>query len=128
MKKLLTIISISALGTATAFAQQQAVNGTALLSLLSLVQEIVSRLTPLLIGLAVLAFFWFLVQFIWKGGESGEKKESSLKGMGFSILALFVMVSIWGLVGFLGNLVGVGQGGTVPVPYVTPCKPPATTC
>lgn len=128
MKKLLTIISISALGTMTAFAQQQSVNGSALLSLLTLAQTIVSRLTPLIIGIAVLAFFWFLVMFIVKGNKDAAEQKKSLAGMGYSVLALFVMVSIWGLVGFFGSLFGIGQGGTVPVPYVTPCTPPATTC
>lgn len=130
MKKLLTLLFISSAGTYVAFAQQtqQAVNGTALLSLLGLAQELVNRLTPFLVGVAVLAFFYFLVMLIIKGGKSADGKEGALKGMGYSLLALFVMVSVWGIIGFFGNLLGVGQGGTVPVPYVTPCKPPATTC
>jgi hypothetical protein len=27
-------------------------------------------------------------------------------------------VSIWGIVGFLGNLLGINQGGAIPVPAV----------
>jgi hypothetical protein len=38
--------------------------------------------------------------------------------MGFSILALFVMVSIWGIVGFLGSVFGINQGGNVPTPGI----------
>jgi hypothetical protein len=36
----------------------------------------------------------------------------------FSILALFVMVSIWGLIGLLGSMLGVGQGGSSPIPVI----------
>lgn len=99
-------------------AQQGQVNGSALLQLLGLAQEILSRLVPFAVTLAVLAFFWYLIQFIWKGGQDPETKSSSLKGMGYSILALFVMVSIWGIIGLLGSIVGVNQGGNIPIPGV----------
>lgn len=106
-------------GTITigAGAQQGQVNGGALLGLLSLAQEIVTRLVPFAVGAAVLVFFWFLIKFIVQSANP-DAKASSLKGMGFSILALFVMVSIWGIIGLLGSIVGVNQGGTIPIPGV----------
>lgn len=104
--------------SAQAVTTQGAVNGTGLLSLLSLAQTIVARLVPFAVGLAVLAFFWFLVEFIWKGNGDATKRSEGLKGMGMSVLALFVMVSIWGLVGFLGSMFNIGQGGSVPIPGI----------
>ncbi len=98
-------------------AQQGQVNGGALLSLLALAQEIVSRLVPFAIGLAVLAFFWFLIQFIFNPGD-GEERTKKLHGMGYSVLALFLMVSIWGIIGLFGSILGIGQGGSVPVPSI----------
>jgi len=135
MKKALISVSLAVGSVMSAVAQQVGgtitigfganqgqVNGGALISLLNLAQNIVSRLIPFTIGLAVLAFFWFLIEFIWKGRADPEAKNTSLKGMGYAILALFVMVSIWGLIGFMGSIVGIGQGGTVPVPSVpAPC-------
>lgn len=128
MKKALTLVSIVAGNVMLASAQisinigtgatQGQVNGGALLQLLALAQTIVTRLVPFAVGLAVLAFFWFLIKFIWKGSENPDEKSASLKGMGYAILALFVMVSIWGLVGFMGSLVGINQGGSVPIPGV----------
>jgi hypothetical protein len=128
MKKILTTLSLIAGNVAVALAQvsgtinvgasQGQVNGGALLSLLALAQTLVARLVPFAIGLAVLAFFWFLIEFIWKGRDDAAAKTRSLSGMGYAVLALFVMVSIWGLVGFLGSILGVGQGGSVPVPGV----------
>ena len=128
MKKALTLVSIVAGNIMLASAQininigvganQGQVNGGALLQLLALAQTIVTRLVPFAVGLAVLAFFWFLIKFIWQGGQSPDVKAASLKGMGYSILALFVMVSIWGIVGFAGSIFGIGQGGSIPIPGV----------
>lgn len=81
---------------------------------ISLVQNVIASLVPILVSLAVLAFFWYIVQFIWKGGESAEKKNQAVKGMAYSILALFVMVSIWGIIAFFGTTLGIGQGGDMP--------------
>lgn len=94
------------------------VNGSALFNLLAVAQTLVSRLVPFAVGLAVVAFFWFLIVFITKGGESAEKKTEALKHMGYSILALFAMVSIWGIIGLFGSMLGIGQGGTVPIPGI----------
>jgi hypothetical protein len=99
-------------------AAQNQVNGGALLQLLALAQTIVTRLVPFAVGLAVLSFFWFLIEFIWQGRSDPSKRTAGLQGMGYSVLALFVMVSIWGLVGFFGSLLGIGQGGNVPIPGV----------
>lgn len=128
MKKALLTISVTASSLAFALAQttivigssaqQGQVNGSALLSLLALAQALVSNLGVFAIGLAVLAFFWYLIKFIWKGGDSAEAKSAGLKGMGYSVLALFVMVSIWGIIGLLGSIVGVNQGGNIPIPGI----------
>lgn len=119
----LTIVSGTVLASAQMIiignsAQQGQVNGGALLQLLALAQELVSRLVPFAIGLAVLAFFWFLISFIWKGKDKPEEQQKSLKGMGWSVLALFVMVSIWGIIGFFGSVFGINQGGNIPVPGI----------
>ncbi len=90
------------------------VNGGPLLQLLAMAQTIVSRLVPFMIGLAVLAFFWFLIKFIWKGSDDAKAHDDGMKGMGYSILALFVMVSIWGIISALGSMLGVSQGGGLP--------------
>ncbi len=125
MKKALLTLSMAAASVSLAFAQitiaqtaqQGQVNGSALLGLLQLAQDIVSKLIPFAIAVAVLVFFWFLITFIVKSGDPAERSKS-LAGMGYSVLALFVMVSIWGIIGLLGSILGVGQGGTIPIPSV----------
>jgi hypothetical protein len=97
-------------GTAVNQAQGQ-INGNALLQLLGLAQLIVIRLAPFLIGLAVVAFFWFLVTYIWGSNDKPDEKAKSAKSMGWSILAIFVMVSVWGIITFISTLTGIGYGG-----------------
>lgn len=102
----------------TGVAATSRINDSMIVGLIKSVSNIVSMLVPVSVGVATLAFFWFLIEFVWKGRESSEKQQESIKGMGYSILAIFVMVSIWGIIGLLGNVFGVGQGGNVPIPTV----------
>ncbi len=124
MKKVLTIASI--IGSSVSFAMAQGINpvvaggsttnASGLLGLLSSAQSIVNNLVPFAIGIAVLAFFWYLIKFIMQGGASAEAKAASTKGMGYAILALFLMVAVWGIIAMLSNIFGIGLGGGVPVP------------
>ncbi len=126
MKKILTSLTL-ALGTVTQVAAQYTpglvantttVSSSAINQFINLVRDVTNALIPIAVTLAVLAFFWYLVKFIWYGKEDAEAKKVGLAGMGWSIIALFVMVSIWGLVGFIGSITGVEQGGKVPIPTI----------
>jgi hypothetical protein len=79
--------------------------------------NIVELLLPITITIAVLYFFWGLAQFILNSGSDDAKAEGRNK-MIWGVIALFVIVSVWGIINFLGELFGVGQGGTAPVPGV----------
>lgn len=57
------------------------------------VGNIVALLIPICIGVAMLAFFWGLVQYI-----RNPAKETGKAMMINGILALFIMVSIWGII------------------------------
>ena len=87
--------------------------GGPLLNFLALAQTIVARLVPFLIGVALLAFFWFLIEFIWKGVDDPKKQSEGKAGMGWAILAIFIMVSIWGIIGLAGSILGIEQGGKI---------------
>lgn len=118
MKKILSFFLITAEGVAITFAgwslsidTTPRSNTSQLTDLIQSASKIVSMLVPTMIALGVLAFFWYLVQFIWKGADDPKKHADGMKGMGYSILAIFVMVSIWGIIAFIGTTVGIGQGG-----------------
>ena len=62
-------------------------------------------LIPLLIAVAVIVFFWGIVRYIASGGEDGKGKGRSL--MLWGVLALFVMVSVFGILQILKGTFGV---------------------
>lgn len=84
-----------------------------LVQFLSLIKNVMDKSIPILVGFAVLAFFWFLIRFIWKGSEDPGERDKMKGGMLWAILAIFVMVSVWGLVGFLSSVTGIQVGGTM---------------
>ena len=90
--------------------------GAGLLNFIALLQRIVDLAVPFLIGLAVIAVFVGILKFLFTK-ESDEHAKWG-KFLGMSILSLFVIVSIWGIVNFLGSVVGIGQGGEVRAPIV----------
>jgi Type IV secretion system pilin len=84
-----------------------------LLQLLALLKTVVNQAIPILVGFAVLAFFWFLVLFIWRGSDNSTERDKMKSGMMWSIVALFVMVSVWGIIALIGSILGVQPGGTM---------------
>ncbi len=88
-----------------------------LFTLIADVRRLIELLFPIAVALAVLFFIWGLAVFILHSGDEKSAEEGKRK-MFWGVLALFVIVSIWGIVAFLGNVFGVGQGGTGAVPGV----------
>jgi heme/copper-type cytochrome/quinol oxidase subunit 2 len=62
--------------------------------------SILTALIPVIIGLALLYFFWGLAQYMLKVGDK-TKQEEARNVMVWGVIIIFVMVSIWGLVGLL---------------------------
>ena len=79
--------------------------------------RLINLALPIVVAIALLAFFWGLVKFIFGQGNE-ESKTDGKKLMIWGLVALFVMVSVWGLVRFMGNALGVNQGDTIIVPQV----------
>ena len=95
------ISSVTLLLPTLVFAQPSEVTG-----ILNTLQYIVDKLVPIVMVLAVLYFFWGLAKYILAAGNE-ESKASSKTIMIGGIIALFVMASVWGLVGWLGGAVGL---------------------
>jgi hypothetical protein len=121
MKKALTIglgfissvsfaMAQTSLNQATVGAPGQS-SASGILGLVTTLQTLLDRAVPLIISLAVLGLFWFLLQFVWKGSSDPKAREEAIKGMGFSLIAIFIMVAVWGIIAFIANLTGVGVGG-----------------
>ena len=76
--------------------------------LVTQLQSLVNLLVPLVIAIGLLLFIWGLVQYIVASGDEAATEEGRRK-MVWGVIALFVIVSVWGLVALLGQLTGVGQ-------------------
>ncbi len=107
---LLPVIALAATGTANPELGN-------LETLLKAIGKLVSLATPIVIGLALLAFFWGLVKFIF--ASSDDDKKSGKSFMIGGIIALFVMVAIVGIIKFIASAFDVETGGTLPTPGVT---------
>ena len=71
---------------------------------------LVAIATPVVVALALFAFFWGLAMYIFNtGSEEGRKKGIQI--MIWGIIALFVMVSIWGIIEVLNVTFDIRQGG-----------------
>lgn len=68
---------------------------------LVLVNGILNSFIPIFITIALLAFFWGIARYLM--GDAGKNKDEGIKLMIWSIVALFVMVSVWGLIRLLQN-------------------------
>ncbi len=86
---------------------------------------VVINVIPVLLSLAVLVFFWGIVKFISNAGDEKvieEGKQLMLWGM----ISIFVMIALWGIIGWLQAQFGLDvggslgnmseQSGTIPVP------------
>jgi type III secretory pathway component EscT len=94
----------------TAVAQGNAID------IIYFVRDALSLMIPLLMAAALVAFFWGLVRYIWT-----EKKESARGVMVMSLVALFIMVSVWGIIRLAQNTLGVQSGDNgVRTPAVPP--------
>ncbi len=85
--------------------------------LLTQFKSILNLLIPIIFGLSLVYFFWGTSQFILNAGDAKTREEGKQK-MIWGVIALFVMVSIYGILAFVGSLVGipVNVGGGQPVP------------
>ncbi|MEY4747459.1 MAG: hypothetical protein RLZZ416_508 [Candidatus Parcubacteria bacterium] len=84
-----------ALGTAALPALASAAT---LLDTLALANTFLNALIGLFITLAIVVFFWGLIQYLLK---AGEEKAKGLSIMFYGVIAIFVMVSIWGIIRLL---------------------------
>jgi len=75
-------------------------------TLVTSIGSIIEKVVPILFTLALVGFFYGLVMYIF--GKEDDKAQAK-KTMIWGVVALFVMASVWGLVTFLGEAVGIGQ-------------------
>jgi hypothetical protein len=76
-----------------------------------------SAVIPLIFTIAVLAFIWGVVNFFIINSDEEAKRAQGKQFMIWGIIAIAVMLCVWGLAGILGNTFGIN---TSVLPHVTP--------
>ena len=75
--------------------------------------DLIDGLVVLMVALGLVFFLWGLAKFILHAGDEKARAEGK-QVMLWGIIALFVMVSVWGIVGFLQDALVGGSGPTNP--------------
>ncbi len=70
--------------------------------------EIVAMLIPILVGFAIVAFFWGIVKFIAHADDERAIAEGKLFIV-WGLVGLFVLVSFWALIGYIQETIGVEE-------------------
>jgi hypothetical protein len=65
-----------------------------------------SSVIPLIFGIALVSFIWGVVQYVINNDEEAKKAQGR-QFMIWGIVALTVMIGVWGLVGVLGGTFGI---------------------
>jgi hypothetical protein len=104
MKKF--IVGVLSVAPTFAFAQQLGNIETFMRS----IGRLIDLALPMVVALALLGFFYGLAKFIFSAGDS-DKQAEARSIMIWGVIALFVMVSVWGLVQFVGNALNIQTGG-----------------
>ncbi|MEX2052537.1 MAG: hypothetical protein WD991_02500, partial [Candidatus Paceibacterota bacterium] len=76
-----------------------------------------SSVIPFIFAVAILMFIWGAVKFFIINSEEEEKRAQGKQFMLWGIIALAVMLSVWGLVEILGGTFGLN---TSALPQVSP--------
>ncbi len=115
MKKALTVSALAA-SVFPAIASAQNIGG--IFSLLNQANQLINQVIPFIIALTVLVFLWGVFMFVVSGADSEKRKEAQ-GYMIWGIIALFVMVSVWGLVNILVRSLNLDTAAP-PAPMLPP--------
>ncbi len=77
-----------------------------LTDLLTSATKLINLTIPIVFGIALIFFFWGMAQFILHADDKDAREEGKQR-MLWGIVALFVIVSIYGILTFIGNTTGI---------------------
>lgn len=110
--------------TGAAVGECSAIRFRSLLDILIWIKCVISGvIIPLIFSLATLFFMWNLTMFI-RSSDNSQKKEDARQRMVWGLVALFIMLSVWGIITILSNIFGISP--SVPLlqteVYLDPAK------
>ena len=72
---------------------------------LVIISNLLNGVIGLFITLAIVVFFWGLIKYLWSMGP--DDAHQGIKIMFWGVVAIFVMVSIWGIIRLVQRSFGV---------------------
>lgn len=82
-------------------------------SLIGTIKTLIESVIPLLMVIATVIFLWGIISYIMAAGDE-EKVKEARSYIIYGLIGLFVMVSVWGLVGIIANTFGLSSSGGIP--------------
>lgn len=77
-------------------------------SLVTSISSLLNRVIPLLFAIAIIILFWGIIKFVRSAGDPKLAAEGK-SIMIYGVIALAVMVSIYGLINWLGDAAGLNN-------------------
>jgi hypothetical protein len=86
-------------------------------AIVNFITRTVKALIPIFFALAIIYFFWGLIQYIRSAGDP-KAAQAGRSIMIYGVIAIAVMISIYGLVIWLQQLFGISDVTSVDIPTV----------
>lgn len=86
---------------------------TTVQAIIAQLNNILNLVIPVLMILATVVFLWGIIMYILATGSDDRKKEAKNLII-WGLIALFVMVAVWGLVAVIGRTIQVTPGTGIP--------------
>lgn len=117
--KIFTFISLIILSTSFSYAATLGFGSLVELAD-TLATGVVTSLGYLMFALAVVAFLFGMVKFIWaaRNGDAGKGVENGKQFMLWGLIALFVMFSVWGIIIFLQGIFNIKGNTSIVIPNI----------
>jgi len=88
-----------------------------LISFLGKVSEAFKILVPIMVTLALIYFIYGLAEYILVSGNEAKKAEGK-NIMIYGTIAMFCIISIWGIVQFIGTTIGITTDASIKAPKI----------
>lgn len=115
MKKI--VYSILTFAPVLALAQTVGNTNTALGTVIDNIRGLINKLIPVLIAIAIVYFFWGLIEFVRSAGDP-KKAEEGKSHMIWGLVAVVIMVSIFGLISWIQSATGITAGTLNSLPQI----------
>jgi len=99
---------------------QIAGNPSNVLNFMNTLSKVMNAIVPIMVALALIYFIYGLAEYILEGSGDTGKREEGRTRMIYGTIAMFVIASVWGLVYFIQDTLGIQRVNSVPAPMVQP--------